>query len=69
MDALTSETLFSSTVLLWAVASMVAVLLLIAASSRRKAKLTDSLRDYVDRNQSRPASGGSVETAESEEQS
>ena len=56
MFAQASETLFSPTMLLWMAASALAALLLIGAAGRRKAKLTESLRDYVDRNQREPNS-------------
>tara|TARA_R110002049_G_scaffold4601_5_gene32744 strand:- start:1040005 stop:1040202 length:198 start_codon:yes stop_codon:yes gene_type:complete len=50
------ETLFSPTMLLWLAASLLAAVLLIGAASRRKAKLTESLRDYVDQNTPKPTS-------------
>ena len=51
MIAQMSETLFSPMVLLWIAASVLAAVLLIGAASKRRANLTESLRDYVDRQQ------------------
>ena len=42
------ETLFSPASLLWLVASVIAVAVLLASVSRRRSRLTESLRDYVD---------------------
>ena len=42
------ETLFSPAALLWLVASVIAVAVLLASVSRRRSRLTESLRDYVD---------------------
>lgn len=46
-----SETLFSATTLLWIVVSLIAAALLIGSINRRRSRLTESLRDYVDQNQ------------------
>ena len=46
-----SETLFSGQALLWAAASVVAALLLFGSMNRRRSRLTESLRDFVDKNQ------------------
>ena len=46
-----SETLFSATTLLWIVVSMMAAILLLGSINRRRARLTESLRDYADQKQ------------------
>jgi beta-lactamase regulating signal transducer with metallopeptidase domain len=45
------ETLFSPTTLLWLVGAAIAVAILIGSINRRRSRLTETLRDYVDRNQ------------------
>lgn len=45
------EDLFSPTVLLWLVVSAMAVLILLGSINRRRARLTETLREYVDRQQ------------------
>ena len=46
-----AETLISPTTLLWLVVSAIAVAILIGSINRRRSRLTETLRDYVDRNQ------------------
>lgn len=46
-----SQSLFSSTTLLWLVVSLIAAAVLFGVIHRRSSQLTESLRDYVDRNQ------------------
>ena len=46
-----SETLFSATTLLWIVVSVMAAILLLGSINRRRSRLTESLRDYVDQKQ------------------
>lgn len=46
-----SETLFSTQTLLWLAGSAVAALLLFGSISRRRSRLIDTLREYVDQNQ------------------
>ncbi len=45
-----SETLFSPQTLLWLAATAIAMMLLFGAINRRRSKLTDSLREYVEKN-------------------
>ena len=52
-----SETLFSVPNILWFVVSAIAAILLLGSINRRRTRLTQSLRDYVDQNQE---SGGVV---------
>ena len=56
MIAQASETFLSPMMLLWIVASGLAVLLLIGVAGRRKTSLTETLRDYVGQNQTQPKS-------------
>lgn len=51
MPADASETLLSATTLLWAVVSVMAALVLFGSINRRRSRLTESLRDYVDQEQ------------------
>ena len=51
MPAELSETLFSPTTLLWLVVVGVSVALLFGSMNRRRTRLTQSLRDYVDHSQ------------------
>ena len=60
-----SETLFSAQTLLWLAASVIAALLLFGSINRRRSRLTDSLRRYVDKNQH----GGDVSRSEQDETS
>lgn len=46
-----SESFFSLQTLLWLAGSAVAAVFLFGSINRRKTRLTDSLRDYVDRQQ------------------
>ena len=46
-----SETLFSPTTVLWLVVSATAASLLFGSINRRRSRLTETLREYVDRNQ------------------
>ncbi len=46
-----SESFFSPLTLLWLAASAVAAWLLFASINHRRSQLTDSLRDYVKKNQ------------------
>ena len=46
-----SETLFSATTLLWIVVSVMAAILFFGSINRRRSRLTESLRDYVDQKQ------------------
>ena len=46
-----SETLFSTQTLLWLAGSAVAAVLLFGSINRRRSRLTDTLREYVDQNQ------------------
>ena len=48
-----SETLFSPTTLLWLIVSLAAAAILFGSINRRRSRLTDALRGYVDRNQDR----------------
>lgn len=48
-----SETLFSTQTLLWLAGSAVAALLLFGSINRRRSRLADTLREYVDQNQER----------------
>ena len=48
-----SETIFSAQTLLWLAASVIAALLLFGSINRRRNRLTDSLREYVDKNKQR----------------
>lgn len=43
------ESLFSPTTLLWLVVSVIAVATLLSSINRRRTRLTESLREYVDR--------------------
>ena len=45
------EDLFSPTVLLWLIASAMAVVILLGSIHRRRTRLTETLREYVDRQQ------------------
>jgi hypothetical protein len=45
------ETLFSPTTLLWLAVSAIAVATLFGSIHRRRSRLTDTLHDYVDRQQ------------------
>ncbi|MCG8651625.1 MAG: hypothetical protein MI861_17420 [Pirellulales bacterium] len=45
-----SEMPLSSQTLLWLVGSTIAAVLLFGSMNRRRSRLIDSLRDYVDRN-------------------
>ena len=60
-----SETLFSAQTLLWLAVSVVAALLLLGSINRRRSRLTDSLRQYVDKNQQ----GGEVSRPDQDETS
>ena len=44
-----SETLFSTQTLLWLAGSAAAALLLFGSINRRRSRLTETLREYVDR--------------------
>jgi beta-lactamase regulating signal transducer with metallopeptidase domain len=46
-----SETLFSATTLLWIVVSVMAAIFLLGSINRRRSRLTESLRGYVDQKQ------------------
>ncbi len=46
-----SETLFSPTTLLWLVVSAMAAVVLFGSINRRRSRLTETLRDYVDQKQ------------------
>lgn len=46
-----SESLFSTQTLLWLAGSAVAALLLFGSINRRRSRLTETLREYVDQNQ------------------
>lgn len=46
-----TQTLFSPVNLLWLLVAAIAAAVLIGAINRRRSQLTDSLRDYVGRNQ------------------
>ena len=52
-----SETLFSVPNLLWFVVSAIAAILLLGSMNRRRSRLTQSLREYVDQNKD---GGGAV---------
>ncbi len=45
------ETLFSPTTLLWLIGSAMAVAILLGAINRRRTRLEETLRNYVDRHQ------------------
>ena len=45
------ETLFSAPSLLWLVISVFAVAILFGSINRRRSRLTETLRDYVDRHE------------------
>ncbi len=51
MDASISESVFTPATLLWVVAVLIAVSLLFGSINRRRVRLTESLRDYVDETQ------------------
>ena len=51
MPADASETLFSAMNILWFVVSVIAATLLVGSIHRRRSRLTQSLRNYVDQNQ------------------
>ena len=51
MIAQASETIFSPHLLLWLFATALATLWLIGAAGRRRARLTESLRTYVEQQQ------------------
>jgi hypothetical protein len=51
MPAEASETLFSPTTWLWLVAVVVSAAVLFGSMNRRRTRLTESLRDYVEQNQ------------------
>ncbi|MGI9474843.1 MAG: hypothetical protein ACR2NZ_25150 [Rubripirellula sp.] len=46
-----SESILSPTALLWLAAVIIAGMILIGSINRRRTRLTETLRDYVDRNQ------------------
>jgi hypothetical protein len=61
-----SETFFSTQTLLWLAGSAVAALLLFGSINRRRSRLTDTLRGYVNQNQERadsPTPGKQDESA------
>jgi hypothetical protein len=54
-----NESLFSPTTLLWFVAAVACTAALFGSMNRRRSRLTESLREYVDHNQ--PKSKASAE--------
>jgi hypothetical protein len=48
------DSILTPSLILWALAALIAASLLFGAINRRRGKLTDALRDYVDRNQMKP---------------
>jgi beta-lactamase regulating signal transducer with metallopeptidase domain len=56
MIAQASQLLLSPSNLLWLVGSMIAITLVFGALNRRRARLTESLREFVDRTQTKHGS-------------
>jgi beta-lactamase regulating signal transducer with metallopeptidase domain len=56
MIAQASQLLLSPSNLLWLVGSMIAITLVFGALNRRRARLTESLREFVDRTQTKNGS-------------
>ena len=45
-----SESIFTPATILWFIAALIAATLLFGAINRRRGRLTDSLKEYVDQN-------------------
>ncbi|MEM1068233.1 MAG: hypothetical protein AAGG48_03045 [Planctomycetota bacterium] len=58
-----AQLLFSPSVLLWVAISAVAVVILLGTVSRRRDGLTDTLKNYVDRNQAEAKAAAEAKTA------
>jgi beta-lactamase regulating signal transducer with metallopeptidase domain len=58
MPFATIESLFTASTLLWIVAAVVCAAALFGSMNRRRSRLTESLRDYVDRHKPESTKGG-----------
>ena len=66
MPSEASELLFTPSTLLWLVVSLTAAAILFGSINRRRSRLTDSLREYVDRHQAASEANGSGPGARTE---
>lgn len=60
-----SESVFSPQTLLWLIGTVIATALLLAAINRRRTRLTESLREFVDRQQDQAPSSRSNQNDDS----